>query len=189
MIIYIHGFGGSGKGMKASILREDLNKFHPTIAPTLSYLPDLAIDTLSQIIESLNKYEDIYLIGSSLGGYFSIYLADKYNFKAALINPSINPDETLREMKGYALNYGDLSKFEWNQGHIDMLNRYKLKSIDPSRYLLLTQTGDELLDYKVGVEYLKGSKQIIVDGGDHSFVGIEEYVQDILDFFGIQNDC
>ena len=188
MIIYIHGFGGSGKGMKASILRENLNELHKTIAPTLSYLPDLAIDTLSQIIESLQKYEEIYLIGSSLGGYFSIYLADKYNLKAALINPSIHPDDTLREMKGYALNYGDLSKFEWNQGHIDMLNHYKLQTITPSRYLLLTQTGDELLDYKVGVEYLQGAQQIIVEGGDHSFVGIENYTNDILNFFGIKND-
>jgi len=188
MIIYIHGFGGSGKGMKASIFRNKIQKDHPIIAPTLSYLPDLAIDTLSQIIESVQKYEDIYLIGSSLGGYFSIYLADKYNLKAALINPSITPDETLRQMKGFALNYGDLSKFEWNQGHIDMLNRYKLKTIDPSRYLLLTQTGDELLDYKIGVEYLKGSKQIVVEGGDHGFVGIENYTDTILEFFGLKND-
>jgi len=188
MIIYIHGFGGSGQGVKASILRENLKKHHPIIAPTLSYLPDLAIDTLSQIIESLQKYENVYLIGSSLGGYFSIYLADKYNLKAALINPSIHPDDTLRKMKGYALNYGDQSTFEWNQGHIDMLNRYKLKTIDPSRYLLLTQTGDELLDYKIGVEFLKGSQQIVVEGGDHSFVGIEEYEADILNFFGVNND-
>jgi len=187
MIIYIHGFGGSGKGVKASILRKDLQMHHLIIAPTLSYLPDLAIDTLSQIIESLQKYEDVYLIGSSLGGYFSIYLADKYNLKAALINPSIHPDDTLRKMKGYALNYCDLSKFEWNQGHIDMLNRYKLKTIDPSRYLLLTQTGDELLDYTIGVEYLQGAKQIIVEGGDHSFVGIENYEKDILEFFGIKD--
>lgn len=190
MIIYIHGFGGSGQGMKASILRKELQKHHSIIAPTLSYLPDLAIDTLSQIIESLQKYEEIYLIGSSLGGYFSIYLANKYNLKAALINPSIHPDDTLRKMKGYALNYGDLSKFEWNQGHIDMLNRYKLEKekIEPSHYLLLTQTGDELLDYKVGIEYLKKSKQIVIKGGDHSFIGIENYLNEILDFFGLNND-
>ena len=182
MILYIHGFGGCGFGIKAQIIRKNVTT-DTVIAPTLSYVPDLAIDTLSQLIEAFKKYEPIYLVGSSLGGYYSIYLAEKYGLKAALINPSIEPLVTLSKVIGQALNYGDLSKFEWNEEHINMLKKYQITTPTASNYLLLTQTGDELLDYRVGVEYLKDSKQIIIDGGDHSFINFESYITDILAFF------
>lgn len=182
MILYIHGFGGSGVGMKASLVRKEFSKYN-VIAPTLSYVPDLAIDTLSQIIESYKKYEDVYLIGSSLGGYYSIYLAQKYNLKAVLINPATTPNSTLSKMLGEALNYGDLSKFEWNKNHLQMLKKYSVTSPNSENFLLLTQTGDEVIDYKVALEYLEGARQIVVDGGDHSFVEIEKYFTYILQFF------
>jgi uncharacterized protein len=182
MIIYIHGFGGTGQGVKATIFRDNV-KDQKVLAPTLSYLPDHAIDTLEQIIESILPYEEVSLVGSSLGGFYSIYLADKYDLKATLINPSTKPWITLQKVIGQALNYGDLSTFEWNEGHIKMLLKYEVKSPDPKKYLLLTQTGDELLDYKVAVEYLKGSQQVVVEGGDHSFVDFEKYIDTILEFF------
>lgn len=182
MILYIHGFGGSGLGVKASLLRKNFSQ-HNVIAPTLSYVPDLAIDTLSQIIESYKKYEEVYLIGSSLGGYYSIYLANKYNLKAALINPATTPNSTLSKMLGEALNYGDLSKFEWNKNHLQMLNKYAITSPRSENFLLLLQTGDEVIDYKIALEYLEGTRQIVIEGGDHSFVNIEKYSTNILQFF------
>lgn len=181
MIIYIHGFGGTGHGIKATIMREKA-KDQKVLAPTLSYLPDHAIDTLEQIIEFLLPYEKISLVGSSLGGFYSIYLAQKYNLKATLINPSTQPWVTLSKVMGQALNYGDLSTFEWNEGHIKMLRKYEVKSPDPKRFLLLTQTADELLDYKIAVDYLEGAKQVVIEGGDHSFVNFEDYVDTIIEF-------
>jgi len=45
MIIYIHGFASSGMGIKAQIIRDHFKK--ESIAPSLSYIPDLAIDTVN----------------------------------------------------------------------------------------------------------------------------------------------
>ena len=98
MIIYIHGFGGSGEGTKAKILRE-LLKEQGVIAPSLSYVPTLAINTLKELISTFLKYEKVYLIGSSLGGYYATYLADHFNIPAVLLNPSVNPTNTLRKTK------------------------------------------------------------------------------------------
>ena len=85
-------------------------------------------------------------------------------------------------MLGQTLNYADLSKFEWNKNHINMLNKYKVENPKTSLYLLLVQTEDELIDYKIAVNYLKGSQQIVEDGGDHSFINIEQYKNDIINF-------
>jgi predicted esterase YcpF (UPF0227 family) len=185
MILYIHGFGSSGKGNKANILKEDLKKYN-FFTPSLSFIPDLAIDTLEQIIEyALSKNEPVYLMGSSLGGYYSIYLSHKYNLKAILINPSIKPYETLKLALGKAFSYHDMSKFEWKEEHIKKLYPYDIQNINPNNFFLLTQTGDELLDYKIGVDKLQGANMNIIEGGDHGFVNIENHLDEIKSFFGL----
>jgi hypothetical protein len=46
MTIIIHGFGSAGKGGKAMLFREYFKRINkPCIAPSLSYVPELAIDT------------------------------------------------------------------------------------------------------------------------------------------------
>ncbi len=152
MILYIHGFGSSGVGSKALKFKEYYA--HGTlIAPSLSYVPLLAIDTLKQLIEfALAQGEKVHLIGSSLGGYMAIFLATHYNLKAVLINPSIKPTLTLQKAKG--LNYYDLSGFEWNTQHLTMLEAFNVAHPNPDNYLLLLQKGDESLDYREALHFL-----------------------------------
>ncbi len=60
MIIYIHGFGGSGLGNKASLFREYFKERGVEyIAPSLSYIPDLAISTLEELIENCNRTQNL----------------------------------------------------------------------------------------------------------------------------------
>jgi predicted esterase YcpF (UPF0227 family) len=182
MIIYIHGFGGSGQGSKASLLREILQPYG-YIAPSLSNIPELAIATLCELIESYQKYEPVYLIGSSLGGYYSIYLANKYKIPAVLINPAVKSYETLERTLGYPQNFYDLSTYEWRQSHLEMLRTLEVSEPEQRLYFLLVQKGDELLDYRDALAKLPVAKQIVADGGDHGFVGIERYIENMLEFF------
>ncbi len=182
MIIYIHGFGGSGEGSKAKAFREYFKSIEePFIAPSLSYVPELAIKTSEELIESYCG--DVKLIGSSLGGYYTMHLAQKYNLQAILINPSINPETTLQRMTGTAPNFYDTSSYEWNTSHIQMLKSYKTKITIHNKIMLLVQQGDELLDYKEAVQYLPKVKTIVEEGGSHSFEGIEQHFETIHEFF------
>ena len=63
MIIYIHGFGGSGEGSKAKAFREYYKK-EGFIAPSLSYVPQLAIKTLEELIESYDGKVSVDIIQS-----------------------------------------------------------------------------------------------------------------------------
>jgi len=186
MIIYIHGFGGSGEGSKAKLFRDYFDSIDEGfIAPSLSFVPDLAIKTLEELIESYK--EDVFLIGSSLGGYYTIYLADKYKLKAVLLNPSINPLKTLSRAIGDAPNFYDNSSFKWSVLHTNMLKAYEVKTINKHLYTLLTQKGDKLLDYKEAVNKLKGCRQIVENGGSHSFDKVEKYFKTIKNIFIKQN--
>jgi len=185
MIVYIHGFGGSGAGVKAGQAKKMFGAAS-LLAPSLSYVPDLAVATLSELIEFLlQKGETVSLIGSSLGGYYAIHLAEKFNLKAVLINPSIYPYKTLEKSVGQALNFFDLSRFEWNERHIQTLRHYEVKKPDTSRYLLLLQKGDELLDYREALDKLPGAQALVEEGGSHSYEGFEEKRESIESFLGL----
>ncbi len=183
MIIYIHGFGGSGEGSKAKLFRtyfKDIDEGF--IAPSLSYVPELAIKTLEELIQS---YDDVKLIGSSLGGFYTIYLAHKYNLQAVLLNPSIYPYKTLSKMLGKAPNFYDESSYEWTETHISMLKSYEVEKVKKSLFMLMVQTGDELLDYKEAVDKLQDSRMIIDKGGSHGFDDIERHFEAICRYLDI----
>lgn len=178
MILYIHGFGSSGFGGKATLFREYFED--EVITPSLSYVPKLAIDTLEQLIELLlAKGEKVGLVGSSLGGFYSIYLANKYDLKAVLINPAIYPYKTLDKV-GMSMNYYDGTTFETTSEHLNSLKSLEIDKIEnQENFLTLLQTEDEILDYNEAVEKLPNSELIIEEGGNHSFENIESYFRKI----------
>ena len=147
------------------------------MAPSLSYVPDLAIETLCDIIDS--QTEPVSLVGSSLGGYCALYLAQKYKLKVTLINPSIYPYKTLASYTGLVTNFYDGSRFEWNDRHVETLKKYEVEAAEVSALLLL-QKGDLLLDYQQALAKLPHAEAIVEDGGDHGFVGIERYFEKIV---------
>jgi len=177
MIIFIHGFSSHGYGGKAKMLRAYFKeKEEAFIAPSLSYVPALAIQTLEELI---SVCDEVKLIGSSLGGYYAMYLAEKHHLKTVLINPAMHSDKTLNRMLGQAPNFYDGSLFEWNASHLEMLKQYETEMRDQSKVMLMVQKGDEVLDYREAVKNLPEARQIIEEGGDHSFTGVEKYFDEM----------
>jgi len=182
MIIYIHGFGSSGFGGKATSFQEYFKK--DIILPSLSYVPNLAINTLEQIIEFLlNNNHEVNLVGSSLGGYYSIYLADKYDLKAVLINPAVTPYKTLDKV-GMAVNYFDMSSFEVTSSHLVFLKELDIDKVkNEKNFMLFLQKGDELLNFEDAVKKLPHSYLDIEEKGTHSYENIQRHFKKIEQFF------
>jgi len=181
MIIYIHGFAGSGMSSKAKILKDEFKEYD-FLAPSLSYVPSLAIETLKELISSFLKYDKVYLIGSSLGGYYATYLAEYFSIPVVLINPAVNPQDTLNQYLGQNNNLYDNSYYEWNKKHMDMLKTYAVKNITSKLYFLLLQKGDELLNYKEAIYKYENASSIVINGGSHRFEYIEKYTKEIKQF-------
>jgi len=177
MIIYIHGFGSSGQGEKSCAFRQYFKKNKiPFIAPSLSVIPELALSTLEELIES---YENVVLIGSSLGGYYALYLSSKYNIKCVLINPSIYPYTTLREELPQTINFYDDKEYSY---HIEKLKSYEVNHLEEQNIFLLLQKGDTVLDYREALKKMPKVKTILEEKGNHRFDGIERYFDEIHHF-------
>ncbi len=181
MILYIHGFGSSAEAKKAKLFREYFkSQGIAFMAPSLSTIPTLALLTLEDIIEACDS--EVSLIGASLGGFYALFLSQKYDLKAVLINPSINPEITLLRAIGHGMNYYDNSEYEWNATHVESLKKFKTASINQNNIMLLLQKGDDLLDYKEAQRFLSDATLHIEEGGSHNFDGIERYFEKIEAF-------
>lgn len=176
-ILFIHGFGSSGFSAKAAVMKKH---FKRCFSPSLHPVPALAIDTLAHVIHALD--DKPLLVGSSLGGYYALYLSSRFGYPAVLINPAIAPDVTLADRVGLNANFYDGAKFEWTRAHIDSLLDFRWEHIDESRLLLLVQMGDELLDHTQTLSAFPGAEKIVEPGGSHEFDGFERMVDPIQTF-------
>ncbi|RUO60648.1 esterase [Pseudidiomarina insulisalsae] len=189
-MIFIHGFGSNGFGSKAQAMRSYCRQHEVRfLAPSLSHIPTLALQTLEELIEQLGALTPaprLCLMGSSLGGFYAHILALKYDLPVVLINPSMHAGSSLRRALGRAVNYFDNSTYEWQESYLATLEQTEPAYPSPlnaSQCWLLAQTADELLDYREAVEALPEARQTIEPGGDHGFVGFARYLDDIMSFF------
>jgi predicted esterase YcpF (UPF0227 family) len=175
MIIYIHGFASCGKGNKSQALKKYF-KNEEVFAPNLPINPTKAIEFLEKFIS-----KETILIGASLGGFYASYLAQKHNLKAVLINPSTNPHKKAKKFIGLHERYCDGKKFEVTKKDIKDLEKLYVKKPN-GKYLVLLQSEDEVIDYKIALKKYKNQKVVVEYGGNHRFENINDYFSMIENF-------
>lgn len=184
-LLYIHGFLSSPLSFKAQQTQAWLAANHPEIdyyCPQLSPYPAETQQLLERLVESLLP-QPVYLMGSSLGGFWATWLAEKYNLHALLINPAVSPQSFMPKYVGMELkSYHTEDKYLLSQQHIEEITRVDITPQRRENYWLLVQTGDETLDYRHAVEKYVGCKQTIEEGGDHAFQDFERYLESGLEF-------
>lgn len=184
MIVYLHGFNSSPASGKARQLGEHLaaiGRAADYLCPALANSPR---DAIAQVEAALAPHSGpVTLVGSSLGGFYATHLAEKHGWKAVLVNPAVHAHLLLRGALGPQKNWHTGETWELTEAHLAELAALDVPAITrPERYLLLAQTGDEVLDYRDAVAYYAGARHLIEDGGDHGFAGFERHFQTILDF-------
>jgi predicted esterase YcpF (UPF0227 family) len=143
-------------------------------------LPPLALDALKAIEPLLGAKPG--LVGSSLGGFYATYLAEKHDLKAVLINPAIDPHVGLRAYLGPQKNLYTGEPYELTAAHLREWEQLYVPRLTPRRYLLIVETGDEVLDYRRSVERYAGAEQVVISGGDHSLRSFPQHLERILAF-------
>ena len=186
-ILYIHGFNSSPKSYKAELTQAYLSQHFPYITyhcPQLEISPKNAMAQLCQLIE-LNKTAQWHIIGSSLGGYYANYLVEKYAVKAVLINPAVKPYELLKSYIGEQKNYHTNTISTVEPYFMNELKQLEANIILKKNYLVMVQTGDEVLDYQQAEQKYHQCQLIIEQGGDHSFMNFQNKLPEIMRFFAL----
>ncbi|NVM74958.1 hypothetical protein FHW83_000738 [Duganella sp. SG902] len=188
MILYLHGFRSSPQSMKARLVGERMAALGLTdqlISPQLPASPKLAMELAQSLIAGVPA-EQLSIIGSSLGGYYATWLAERVGCRAVLLNPAVVPSLDLDKHVGVTTQYHSDEPFEFKREYIDELRALEVSKISkPERYFLIAATGDEVLDYRDMVAHYQGARQHIIDGSDHAISEFPQYLDEVLGFCGV----
>jgi hypothetical protein len=189
MLLYVHGFNSSPASHKARLLKQRLEAMGRGREFTCPTLPDRPAYAMALLEEQLSRMQpaEVTLVGSSLGGYYATYLAEKIGMRAVLVNPAVEPYLGLQAYLGPQKNIYTGATYELTHRHLEELLVLDVdRPTRLNRYYLMVTTGDEVLDYRKAVQKYAGAKQLVVQGSDHGFGDFGDYLDSVLEFAGIR---
>jgi hypothetical protein len=184
LIVYLHGFTSGPQSYKARALHAQMARrglAEQFVCPQLPPSPKAAIELAESLIRP-----DTTLVGSSLGGFYATWLAERHGLRAVLVNPAVVAHLSLEQFIGRQRNLYTGEEFDLTLEDVAQLRALDIPTPSkPERYWLLVETGDELLDYRQAVARYAGAKQTVLTGGDHSFTRWNDYLDDIIAYAGL----
>jgi len=184
-LIYLHGYNSSPNSFKSIETERWVKQYLPNIeccCPALSPFPLEAIDQVESLI-SERQGKPLGFIGSSMGGFYATWLAEKYHSNAVLINPAVEAYRRVPQYLGENANYHTGETFVLEPHHVAEFESLEVEDIKfPENLHVLLQTGDEVLDYRLAENRYRDCSLIIEQGGDHSFQNYPQHLPAIFDF-------
>jgi predicted esterase YcpF (UPF0227 family) len=191
MILYLHGFRSSPLSMKARLTGErmaQLGRSAEFICPQLPASPRLAMELAFGLVAGVPAQE-LTIVGSSLGGYYATWMAEKLGCRAVLLNPAVVAALDLEKHVGVTTAYHSDEPFEFKREYIEELRALAVPHVSrPERYFLVACTGDEVLDYRDMVAHYAGAKQKVVQDSDHAISEYADYLDEVLEFCGVTGE-
>ncbi|MBQ3681906.1 MAG: hypothetical protein II922_02350 [Succinimonas sp.] len=187
-VVYIHGFLSGAKSEKAVLTEKYLKENCPGadfFTENFPNTPKEAYDAVDALIGRLIAEDRrVALIGSSMGGFYSICMSRKYNVRAALINPCVFPWKLMPAMLGPHVNPYTGVKFEVTEEYIETVKKLgELAEPRPEKLALYLCRGDEVLNAAESAAYLGNAALVhIEDGGNHRFPSFAACLPEIISF-------
>ena len=119
MILYLHGFNSAPSSHKARTLQQFMaergleSRFH---CPALPHHPR---DAVALIEAELARLPGATLVGSSLGGFYATWFAERRDLRAVLIQPAVQPYIGLESMLGSQQNLYTQARYELTRSHLE----------------------------------------------------------------------
>jgi predicted esterase YcpF (UPF0227 family) len=188
-LLYLHGFRSSPKSFKAQRLHAWLRRHRPDVnwwCPQLPPSPAQAAALVERGIAGW-PHASMAVVGSSLGGFYATWVAERTGCPAVLLNPAVHPARDLAQHIGEHTGFHDPDEhFFFRVEYIDELLRLEVPVTHPQRYLLVAAKGDEVLDWREMVERYRGANLALIEGGDHALSDFDGPLADLVRFLHLQ---
>lgn len=196
MILYLHGFRSSPQSYKARLMadamtasgREDQWEC-PQLPADPAAAAALALDLATALLARAPRTtadagpRALTVVGSSLGGFYATWLAERLGCKAVLLNPAVHAARDLATQVGSHTQFHSDAPFEFKPEYVDALRTLSIAaptSLD--RYFLVAATGDEVLDWTEMRDFYAGARQRIIPGSDHGISDFKTWMPEVLAF-------
>lgn len=185
-ILVIHGFN-SGPGNKSELLKQAFPN-SVVFTPQLNNQP---IEDLKLLQEFIDTHSDIHVVGTSLGGFYTMYLAltnsDRDDLSFYMINPSYNPYSYFKTFLNQEFtNYKTNLTIVVNNKLLDELmelETYVHKNFEnkPNMYFYFG-TKDDVLNHKILIKKIysfKTPNNMFTSSQDHRHENIDNVIEQI----------
>lgn len=182
-IIYIHGFRSSGDSDKARLLQARFPQAQ-VVSPTLSANPAEAVRQLEEILRGLPGRP--LLVGTSLGGFYALYLSSMHGYACCAINPAWQAHLTLRRKVGLHTRYDSDEPYDFRPEYPDVLAEMRQRMVaadkDPQCLNFFLSNDDEELSFE-GLEEMFPKCRLMrrFDAAGHRFSRFPEILDDIAE--------
>ncbi len=185
VLLYLHGFQSSPSSLKVQQTKSYISLHQPDIKVIAPQLPCLPKNMWSVIYDVFTQYknDDIAVMGSSLGGFLATKVVNEYDVNAVVINPMVGAFHLLEEYAGEHIHPYLNETYCIGKNYLRQLEHLLTDDIKyPTKIWALVQKGDEVLDYRQAMQKYQHCKISCEEGGEHSFIGFERHLSDIMHF-------
>ena len=176
-LLYLHGFRSSPQSAKARLMARRVAAEHPAVTwwcPQLPASPRAAAALIERGIDGWPR-GGMAVVGSSLGGYYATWVAERTGCRAVLLNPAVAPARDLAGHVGEQSAWHDPARrVDFRPEYLDELRALRCGPLTrPGRYLAVIAKGDEVLDWREMAARYAGAPTRLQDGGDHALSDFE----------------
>lgn len=188
MILYLHGFRSGPQSQKVRSLAARMEVLGLGGALWCEQLSSVPFEAIAQVEAQMARCaEPPVLAGSSLGGFYVTYLAQRHGLRAVVINPFVPHaafDPALFLGEHEMIYTGE--RFQFTAAHAAQIEALDVPAIRrPQDFWLLAEEGDEVLDHRMALTRYAGCRQTVLPGGDHSFTRWDDYLDEVIAFAGL----
>jgi predicted esterase YcpF (UPF0227 family) len=188
-LLYLHGFRSSPKSNKARKMGALVAARHPALTWWCPQLPPSPREAMGMIAQGISDWpgSSMAVVGSSLGGFYASWVAERTGCKAVLLNPAVNPARDLQQYVGENAGWHEpAERFFFRAEFVQELRDLMQADLtNPERYLVVIAKGDELLDWREMYARYRGAHIRLLEGSDHAVSDFEAQLPALMAFLGL----
>lgn len=187
-VLYLHGFRSSPQSTKARITGAWVAAARPDVTWWCPQLPPSPAEAMQMVFEGVRHWpaENMAVIGSSLGGFYATWVAERLGCSAVLLNPAVNTPRDLEKYIGEIKAWHSDERFFFRREFIDELRAMKPESLTRlDRYFAIIAKGDEVLSWVEMTERYRGCRIELLEGGDHAISDYEQHLPRVVEFLSL----
>lgn len=179
--VYLHGFNSDGHGPKYFAMQDHF-RTQEVLSPDLPADPEAVVALLDRL-HAQYRQEPVYLLGTSLGGFYAYYYHIKSGFPVFLFNPVMKPHETLANRIGTHRTYMKRRTYEFKTEYMPVFKQMTKEADWNYRSSLLhffLATDDEVLDLSgIRKRFPKAAFLQHYDNAQHTFARFAEVLPEV----------
>jgi predicted esterase YcpF (UPF0227 family) len=183
-LLYLHGFRSSPQSAKAQLMAQVVARDFPAVHWWCPQLPPSPKDAMAMVTEGVCAWpaHRMAVVGSSLGGFYATWVAERMQCKAVLLNPAVNPARDLEKYIGDVTSWHDpIENFYFKPEYIAELRGLECGPLmHMQRYFAIIAKGDEVLDWREMHARYAQANVLLLEGGDHPISDFDKHIAAVL---------